>query len=261
MRLRSDDRRRAGVDQRIGAFMANRTTGGCFIRPKVVAILIGLVCAMTAATADRNPNPRIFAPNSDPYDQSYADWTTAWWQWAFSLPADQNPLLDNTGAKAANGQSGDVWFLCGIFGGGGSVERTITVPPDKALLFPIYNYVWVNTPEFGDPPWSPEQEANVRGIAADAVDQLTSASAELDGQTVKQIQAYRFVTDEPFLVDFPDNNLFGIPADTYGPSVTDGYWLMVKPLSTGAHTIHFRTVSADGSVQDVTYHITVKRAR
>ena len=55
-----------------------------------------------------------------------------------------NPLLDQTGQNAALGQSGEVWFLAGTTGG--SAERTVTVPPGKALFFPIVNNLWINIP-------------------------------------------------------------------------------------------------------------------
>ena len=38
-------------------------------------------------------------------------------------------------------------------------------------------------------------------------------------------------------------------------AVSDGYWLMLKPLEAGQHTIHFGSTSWG---QDVTYHLTVQ---
>ncbi len=61
-----------------------------------------------------------------------------WWQWALSIPAAINPITDATGEFAAVGQSGPVWYLAGNFGG--TTVRTVTVPADKALFFPILNY-------------------------------------------------------------------------------------------------------------------------
>ena len=43
------------------------------------------------------------------------------------------------------GQSGSVWFLAGIFGGG-SATRTCAVPAGKALYFPVLNSVNINAP-------------------------------------------------------------------------------------------------------------------
>src|SRR5437870_6358308 len=164
----------------MGGFMSQHTKCRPVGRARFFSLAIVFISTVTALATSLDPNPGIFAPNSQPYGTSYADWTTVWWQWAFSFPADRSPLLDDNGRFADLGQSGKVWFLCGIFGGSGSVERKITVPADKALLFPVYNAVWVNTPQYGDNPWSPEQEAYARGFVADAVNQLTSAACEID---------------------------------------------------------------------------------
>jgi hypothetical protein len=42
---------------------------------------------------------------------SYEQWTAKWWQWAFSIPANMNPIGDKTGVDCAINQSGQVWFL------------------------------------------------------------------------------------------------------------------------------------------------------
>jgi hypothetical protein len=67
----------------------------------------------------------------------------------------------------------------------------------------------------------------------------------------------------------PPDNAFesmGIP-DTRGKvatSVSDGYYVMLHPLATGHHVVHFfgEVDAPDGSLifaQDITYHLTVGR--
>ena len=55
----------------------------------------------------------------------------------------------------------------------------------------------------------------------------------------------------------PGGNILGIAAGTYGPAISDGYWLMLAPLSAGSHTVHFRGVAAGGFETEVTYNLTV----
>ena len=226
-----------------------------------LALTCVLLTTMTlsGAPADqkKNPNPRILPLQADAFGQSYGDWSAAWWQWSLSIPADRNPLVDETGADAAQGQSGHVWFLAGIFGAGGSVERTATIPAGKALFFPIFNVVNINAPQLGDPPWSAARELELRQQLAAEVDSVTDLSAEIDGRPVADLASYRVQDEQPFMVDLPDNNLFGVPADTYGPSVSDGYFLLLAPLAPGNHTIHFSS-TAGGVTQEVTYYLTVR---
>jgi len=129
------------------------------------------------------------------------------------FPAASNPILDNTGAYSSVGQSGKVWFLAGTTGSGAvpPVVRTITIPSGTPLFFPIVNYFWVNTPEYGDPNWSPAQEANARSILADIVDTATGFSLKIDGHSIKNLYDFRFqstvakCTIPPLAAD----NLFG----------------------------------------------------
>jgi len=84
-------------------------------------------------------NPGVYPPSSVAFGKTYAEWSIQWWQWVSAIPKDQSPLLDETGANAAVGQSGPVWFLCGTAGSLPVVERTCTVPHGKGILFPIIN--------------------------------------------------------------------------------------------------------------------------
>jgi hypothetical protein len=47
-----------------------------------------------------------------------------------------------------------------------------------------------------------------------------------------------------------------VSANIYHP-VGDGFYVMVAPLSTGSHAIHFHGTE-NGFTQDVTYNITVQ---
>ena len=70
--------------------------------------------------------------------------TAAWWQWALSKPAAENPLIgDYDGGSQCDGEpvtdvSGKTWFL------GGSlsqepVVRTCTAPVGTQFFFPVVN--------------------------------------------------------------------------------------------------------------------------
>ena len=57
--------------------------------------------------------PRIIPPQAKPHGMTYADWGARWWKWLYGIPASVSPVLDDTGANAAQGQSGPVWFWPG----------------------------------------------------------------------------------------------------------------------------------------------------
>lgn len=88
--------------------------------------------------------PRVVPPDGTWYDTvTYGDLASKWVQWATSIPAERNPVLDLTGEFCGEGQEGPIWFLAGTFGDTG-VVRECTVPRGKAFFFPILNSFFFN---------------------------------------------------------------------------------------------------------------------
>src|SRR5215831_11039035 len=73
--------------------------------------------------------------------------TAQWWQWAFSIPAPQNPIIDPNGGNCMIGQRDSVWFLAGYTGG--TTQRTCDIPGGTSLFFPVINQVYFNSPGCG----------------------------------------------------------------------------------------------------------------
>jgi hypothetical protein len=202
----------------------------------------------------------IFPIDSRPYGKSYGQWATAWWQWAVSIPAANNPVLDSTGAFAGVGQRGPVWFLGASLGG--SEERTFTIPAGKGIFLPVTP--WIFGAIAGDcGPSNPGVTCDVptlRAAAAAAATSVQTMDVSIDGEPVAHLRNYRALSPDSFRVTLPDGNIIGLPAGTYAPQVADGYWLMLEPLEPGTHTIRVHVVPGPtyGSEFHVIYHITVK---
>ncbi|HEY6882695.1 MAG TPA: hypothetical protein VI278_01505, partial [Nitrososphaeraceae archaeon] len=100
----------------------------------VIIMFVFLTTSVSVNAADNNVS--IFPPGSKPYALSYGQWSTKWFQWAFSIPKDKNPITDDSGKNCAINQNDQyAWFLAGS--GGGRVERVCTIPAGKAIFFPI----------------------------------------------------------------------------------------------------------------------------
>ena len=67
---------------------------------------------------------------------------------------------------------------------------------------------------------------------------------------MEDIEAYR-VQSPVFTFEAPAENVLFIPGPVNGSSVSDGYWLLLAPLSKGEHVIHFE--GNPGFPIDVTY--------
>jgi hypothetical protein len=88
---------------------------------------------------------------------------------------------------------------------------------------------------------------------------VTDVSVELDGTAVKGV---RRIQSEVFEVALPEDNLFdafcadNVPAGIYSPAIDDGFYIELKPLTIGNHTLHILASGTNVS-QDITYDLTV----
>jgi hypothetical protein len=195
---------------------------------------------------DPSPKPLLITPvGAMPYGKSYGEWTAEWWKWALSIPLATNPLNDQTGANAASGQSGPVWFLAGTFCADlnagcdfATASREINVPSGKALFFPILNAECSTFEGNGT------TDADLRACAASSMDLATGLACEVDDIPVTDLPSYRVQSPSFTWGPLPADNMllaFGVdaPAGTTSPAVGDGIYLMLPPLHPGTHRIHF----------------------
>lgn len=161
---------------------------------------------------------------------SYQQLTAAWWQWALSMPVP--PFLDPDGRICAVDQQGPVWFLAGT-SGHGPVKRSCEVPEDKYLLLPVINMYRASRHAEGSQPLSRKACETLRGDAALNNDHLESAQVLIDGQRVPDVRRYRVASDCFDL--HPEWK--SEPGQVRTLAASDGYWLLLPPLSKGRHTI------------------------
>jgi hypothetical protein len=217
----------------------------------LLVVLMG-VAAVQVAGAAANPNPGIVPNTGDRYGQLGAQW----WQWALSFPKADVPYMQPSGPVDISAhQSSNVWFLAGAGWGVSPVERSGQVPAGKYLFTPIANYI--NDYPCPDPGFQPEKGESLKAFLTRTgqVPPLTDLAATLDGQPITNLDAYKATSNlfwfqaDPAMAEF-DPCITGEPQR----AVTDGYWLLLAPLTPGEHTLHFQTTSWG---QDVTYDLTV----
>jgi hypothetical protein len=181
------------------------------------------------------------------------------------------------------GQQGTVWFLAGVWTTGPAeppapVTRSCNVPGGKYILFSIANSIWIQLPS--DPPEYTETQYREQASAGPS-SIGGELKATLDGNPIifnpktpiirSQSPVFtasfppdQIVTDEGITFD----NLFGLDPNTLtgDPIVSDGFWVILPPLSPGDHnggdpgdhTLHFMAGEPNQpGFQDVTYHLKV----
>jgi len=177
-----------------------------------------------------------------------------WEQWAFGTPAANNPVLDTTGVNCAVNQPvPGVFFLAATFDGS-PVTRSCTVPVGTSFLIPLLNAAYFA--QQTDPP-EQRSEAFVRSQVT-CVERAPVLSLTVDGQALPNPQSY-LEKSNLFPVNLPQGNLFGVPPQVLPPSVDEGYYAFVEPLTPGTHTVHFSaSSSACGVTENATYNLTVQ---
>ena len=85
----------------------------------------------------------------------------------------------------------------------------------------------------------------------------------MDGVPIVNLDRNRVVSPA-FEYTTPDDGVYlgtgqGFPGGIYRPAVSDGYWVFLRPLAIGEHTLHCeaRTGAPYPGFQSFTYEITV----
>ena len=205
---------------------------------------------------------KVFPPTAHPYGKSYPEWTQVWLEKFNTFDCETVPWINPENVLFHT--AGPVFMLAGIAEVGGSAS--ITVPHGKALLFPLVN-VWLNYPCPESWGWEPPAGVPIGAWLTNEVGsaltnvEVPSLSVTIDGDEVGNLGSYKFVSDpfdcavNPDLVNCADPCATGDPQ----PTVMGGYYVMLKPLSKGQHTVHYHMEAPNwGAVQDATYNITVE---
>ena len=216
-----------------------------YVRSIATALVffLGLIVPTMISQAQSFGNPGVVPPNARAYGLTYGQWSARHWQWVYSMSENQNPLTDTADCSA--GQSGPVWFIGGNFAPTvsgsnvvGNANRHCMVPAGKALFFPIIDS------ECSQVEGNGTTDAEFRACAKFVTDHVKNLRATVDGVDIQNLLNYRVQSPLFYFVPMPDNNLlqfygYMAPAGTTSPLVSDGVFLMLSPLSRGAHTIHF----------------------
>ena len=185
---------------------------------------------------DKNKPPEIFPANK------VSELGDRWWQWITGLDSNVvNPFteLGQDGCDAGLQDNGKLLFLVGSAKDNvtGFPEHECGIPQGTSILFPIVNVLCddleVNTPFFA------QTEQGQRICANNLLDNYYNLTLEIDGYEVQNLEQYRI--DSPaggFEFTAVPNNPVAIPAGN-GTGVSDGFWILLKPLKPGEHTITF----------------------
>lgn len=203
-----------------------------------------------------NIDPLIYNPFEHLFGLTYPQWIDAWLK---NVPANSCSNTAGDNLFATLDASGRVYFLAGA--NGEAVTRDITIDDNKYIFFPIVNNVTtypctLNGDQRPDP--GQTMEGFLKQQSAKFIENVTSLKVTIDGLPYRTPYLHHYVT--PSFQIF-NNRMLGncfdacIEQDKTQDAVSDGYWIMLKPLS-GDHVLNFKAeVKGYGVVTDVTYNI------
>ena len=154
-----------------------------------------------------------------------------WWKWILEIPKPQNPGYDTDGSlfERTPQRFSDPYFLVGTHGG--QADRSIHLTSGKSIFLPVINV----TTSFAEAPYLKSKDELLEFVVRNSND-LIHKGAIIDGVSIEKLESYR-VRSDFFTFNFPDNNIYDTKA---GPTIgiADGYWLFLRPLREGEHSIH-----------------------
>ena len=233
-------------------------------------LVFGLLAAMasisaTAAKADGYGLGKVVEPGEEYAGKTYNELVSQWSNWLVKEPFATNPAFDLDGSLCDRNQEGRVWFLASTFEG--VANRTCEIPGGKAIFVSLGGAFLSFAPEFpeaGDPclalaPGVGRVRCDVNRDVPGAP--AISLEAALDGVPVKDLFAYRTESEPGGFTLRAGNPSFltdlGFPAGNRTPSVASGYFLFLRPLSRGLHTLRIRMVNPDQTVTGVNYRLVI----
>ena len=230
----------------------------------VVAVMF-MVATVASADTFGNRN-RVVAPDEEFFGKSYSELADEWTNWLIAEPFATNPAFDPDGRFCDRNQEGRVWFLASTFDG--IANRTCEIPAGRAIFLSLGGAFVSFAPDFpaaGDP--CGQMATPLEQVRCDVNNDVpvapnVSFEVILDGVPVRDLLAYRAQSGPGgFTLRVPNpsfiTDLGLAPGDRF-PAVADGYFLFLKPLRPGVHTLTLRMTNSDQTQTGVNYRLIVE---
>ncbi len=173
----------------------------------------------------------LYSRDELPLGRTWEEWTEEWWKWVLEIPKSKNPGYDVDGRliERTPQRFSDPFFLVGTHGG--RAVRAIHISTGKSILMPVINV----TTSFAEAPYLGTKDELLEFVISNSND-LTNKGATINGLNITNLEQYR-VRSDFFTFTFPESNIYDARA---GPTIgiADGYWLFLRPLGPGKHTIN-----------------------
>jgi hypothetical protein len=218
---------------------------GIFVYLFFSAILI-FTSSPRSAQAD-TLNPNLYSIDESPFGISYSTWIASWMNWTHGISSEEHPrdMAERTCNVSQTWK--DVWFLPDILAG--NIIRECEVPFGKAIFVPI-TVGWQSQAESEEFQGRPVEEIEDELIknAFYCNNHNVERAVEIDGKTIQGLEGdtpYRTNTTGLINLAYGENNIYDVKGPVVSPAFAEGWFLFVKPLPQGDHTIKIHSKIAN----------------
>jgi hypothetical protein len=192
-------------------------------------------------------NPDLYSINENPFGASYSTWIARWMNWTHGIPSEEHPRDFAERTCNVSQTWKDVWFLPDILAG--NIVRQCEVPFGKAIFVPI-TVGWQSQAESEEFQGRPVEEIEDELIknAFYCNDHNVERAVEIDGQKIQGLEGsnpYRTNTTGLINLSYGENNIYEVKGPIVSPAFAEGWFLFVKPLPEGDHTIKIHSKIAN----------------
>jgi hypothetical protein len=206
-----------------------------------ITIFFGQILIVTTSINNvqaNSLNRGLYSTDESPFGTAYSTWIARWLNWTASIPNAEHPrdFADRTCNVSQTWK--DVWLLPDTLNG--NIVRECEVPFGKAIFIPVTTG-WqsvAESPEFSGKPLNEIKDSLIKG-ASYCDDYNIVRVAEIDGKKVQGLEVnspYRTNTTQLFNLTYGENNIYDVKPGTT-PAFAEGWFLFLKPLPQGDHTL------------------------
>ncbi|HZO11320.1 MAG TPA: hypothetical protein VFB48_04310 [Nitrososphaeraceae archaeon] len=227
-----------------------------------VSILL-FSCAMMISTAYA---VGVFQKTEKIFNKTYDAWVEDWWKWNVALPGNEtigyHNLIDN---GCLINKEGPVVMLIDP-AAGGTQNQKCEISSNQGILISAWGAVCSGASRGNENKSFEELLECAKGFNQGTVtvnvlvDNKPIAEVKaVDGKTISLINADEVAT-KGFNITFPKNSSFVPDTPDTHLSATDGWYVFLKPLPVGEHTVHYTNAvtGPNANNADITYSLTVK---
>ena len=211
-----------------------------------LALATILVClaapAATSAHGGHRHGSGFVSPHARVHGHSQLSLISAWGRWVFGTPFEDNDALN--GRCAPHPRDPKIWFLP-VSIAEGDLTISCKVPQGAYLMLSPGGYECSQTEGNGT------TKAELRACARAGFEQIVETTVTFRGRTYTDLSRY---VKTSRVYQLPSPNLYG---DEGGPSLVKGYFIFIKPMKVGHHTISDTILFSDGFGGELTYDIEV----